>query len=81
MDDEKREAQLADLSTQVQSLSESPYYDYRIEKGYAPVFGEGNPSASILLVGEAPGEKEAISGRPFVGAAGKVLDELLQSIR
>jgi DNA polymerase len=44
------------------------------------VIGEGNPDADILFVGEAPGEKEAESGRPFVGASGKILDELLDSI-
>ena len=79
-ENENKEVQLEELYSQVQNLSESPYYEYRIEKGYTPVFGEGNPGASIMLVGEAPGEQEAKSGRPFVGAAGRVLDELLQSI-
>lgn len=41
------------------------------------VFGEGNPDAQIVLVGEAPGEKETELVRPFVGAAGKNLDEFL----
>jgi uracil-DNA glycosylase len=75
-----RKVNLEELSAQVQNLSASPYYDYRLENGYAPVIGEGNADAAILLVGEAPGEKEAKSGRPFVGAAGRVLDELLESI-
>jgi DNA polymerase len=39
--------------------------------------GEGNPQADILFVGEAPGKKEDELGRPFVGAAGKFLDEML----
>jgi uracil-DNA glycosylase len=77
---EYRQAQLEELSSQVHDLTQSPYYDLRLEKGYKPVFGEGNPSASIIFVGEAPGEQEAKSGLPFVGAAGKVLDELLKSI-
>lgn len=42
--------------------------------------GEGNPDADILLVGEGPGQKEDELGRPFVGAAGKLLEELLQHI-
>lgn len=42
--------------------------------------GEGNPRASIVLVGEGPGVNEDRQGRPFVGAAGKLLDELLSSI-
>jgi DNA polymerase len=39
--------------------------------------GEGNPRASVVFVGEAPGATEDALGRPFVGRAGKLLDELL----
>lgn len=39
--------------------------------------GEGNPTPEIVLVGEAPGEEEDRSGRPFVGRSGKLLDKLL----
>lgn len=42
--------------------------------------GEGNPHADILFVGEGPGQKEDETGRPFVGAAGKFLEEMLASI-
>lgn len=45
-----------------------------------PVVGEGNPKAKIMFVGEAPGFNEDRMGRPFCGAAGRVLDELLESI-
>ena len=41
------------------------------------VFGVGNPEADILFVGEGPGEQEDLQGEPFVGAAGKLLDEML----
>jgi len=41
------------------------------------VFGSGNPSAEIVFIGEAPGKKEDETGVPFVGAAGKFLDEML----
>jgi DNA polymerase len=44
------------------------------------VMGEGNPDAEVVFIGEAPGAKEDELGRPFVGAAGKFLDEMLQSI-
>jgi DNA polymerase len=44
------------------------------------VFGEGKPDAEILFVGEAPGANEDLQGRPFVGAAGKLLTELLAGI-
>lgn len=44
------------------------------------VFGKGNPEAKILFVGEAPGANEDLQGLPFVGAAGKNLDNMLQKI-
>lgn len=44
------------------------------------VFGIGNPHANLLFVGEAPGKNEDLSGKPFVGAAGKLLDYLLSTI-
>lgn len=42
--------------------------------------GEGNPDADIMFVGEGPGQKEDELGRPFVGAAGRLLEELLRHI-
>jgi uracil-DNA glycosylase len=42
--------------------------------------GAGNPDADIVFVGEAPGKNEDLTGQPFVGAAGKILDKLLESI-
>src|SRR5882757_7691100 len=44
------------------------------------VFGDGNPDADVVFIGEAPGKNEDIQGIPFVGAAGKFLDEMLQMI-
>lgn len=44
------------------------------------VFGDGNPQATIMFVGEAPGYHEDRQGKPFVGAAGKLLDQLLGKI-
>lgn len=41
------------------------------------VFGEGNPEAKILVIGEGPGEAEDQQGRPFVGKAGQLLDKIL----
>jgi uracil-DNA glycosylase family protein len=43
------------------------------------VFGEGRPSASLMLVGEQPGDREDVVGRPFVGPAGGVLDRALEA--
>jgi uracil-DNA glycosylase family 4 len=45
-----------------------------------PVPGEGSATAELMFVGEAPGKKEDLEGRPFIGAAGKLLSELLASI-
>jgi DNA polymerase len=47
------------------------------EKRRNVVFGEGNPSAPLVLVGEGPGEQEDQSGRPFVGRSGQLLDRVL----
>lgn len=44
------------------------------------VFGIGNPDADLMFVGEAPGEKEDLEGVPFVGRAGKLLDDILKAI-
>lgn len=44
------------------------------------VFGDGNPDAQIVFIGEAPGKNEDLQGIPFVGAAGTFLNEMLDSI-
>ncbi|MDZ4385475.1 MAG: uracil-DNA glycosylase, partial [Candidatus Moranbacteria bacterium] len=45
------------------------------------VFGSGDPEAEIMFIGEAPGKKEDETGQPFVGAAGKFLNEMLAEIK
>jgi uracil-DNA glycosylase len=45
------------------------------ETGTQVVFGEGPAAAEVMLVGEQPGDKEDLAGRPFVGPAGRVLDD------
>lgn len=42
--------------------------------------GEGNPKAKLVFIGEAPGRNEDLQGRPFVGSAGKLLNQLIKSI-
>jgi len=44
------------------------------------VFGDGPDDAKLMIVGEAPGEDEDLSGRPFVGRAGQLLDRILESV-
>lgn len=61
-------------------FKESPLYEYRIENNYHPVVGEGDYDADIIFIGEAPGETEAKTAKPFCGRSGKVLDVLLRSI-
>lgn len=44
------------------------------------VYGEGDPCARLLIIGEGPGETEDLTGRPFVGRAGQLLDKMLGAI-
>jgi uracil-DNA glycosylase len=57
-------------------LRVSPLYEYRTKNNFLPVLGEGNVDAPVVIIGEAPGKKEALTGKPFCGASGKFLDEL-----
>lgn len=72
-----RDELLKQIRTEVVALKESPLYEYRTSHKYLPVIGEGSHTAKIVFVGEAPGKNEALTGRPFCGSAGKVLDLLL----
>lgn len=72
--------QMKQIRDEVLELKNSPLYQYRTENGFFPVIGEGNHDADIIFIGEAPGRNEAKTGRPFCGAAGKILDDLLASI-
>lgn len=56
-------------------------YDCALKKGAQNlVFADGNPSADLMIVGEAPGAEEDKTGLPFVGASGHLLDKMLASI-
>jgi len=63
------------LATQIRSCVQCPLYATRTKA----VPGEGTPSARVMLIGEAPGREEDQRGQPFVGAAGRFLDEVLAS--
>ncbi|HXK36861.1 MAG TPA: uracil-DNA glycosylase [Candidatus Paceibacterota bacterium] len=78
MSDDRTE-QLRVIRDEVLALTASPLYAERVKNNVHPVIGEGSHHASIMFVGEAPGRNEAATGRPFAGAAGKILDELLTS--
>src|SRR3989344_3875797 len=75
-----RSESLKKIKDEILDLKVSPLYGYRVENKYFPVIGEGSHTASIMFIGEAPGENEAKTGRPFCGRAGKVLDILLESV-
>jgi len=69
--------ELKEINRQVDECRKCPLYKNTTN----PVPGEGNPEAEIMFIGEAPGFNEDQQGRPFVGQAGKLLDELLSSIK
>lgn len=64
------------LRQEVESCTRCSLYKTRTNV----VFGDGNPNAKLMLVGEAPGFYEDKKGLPFVGSAGKLLDTLLREI-
>jgi len=66
---------LENIKTEILNCKKCSLYKERLKT----VFGEGNPKAKIVLTGEAPGASEDKRGLPFCGAAGKILDELLES--
>jgi DNA polymerase len=67
---------LDDIAKNVQACQLCPLF----EQATRGVPGEGNPNADIFFIGEGPGKKEDELGRPFVGAAGKLLEQLLHHI-
>jgi DNA polymerase len=73
--------ELKKIKDEILDLKKSPLYEYRTENKYFPVIGEGSHEAHLMFVGEAPGESEAKTGKPFCGRSGKLLDELLASIK
>jgi len=70
------EALLTAVAAEVSGCTRCPLHVGR----HLTVPGEGNPLTDVLLVGEGPGAREDATGRPFVGPAGQLLDELLRSI-
>ena len=72
----EKQIELAKLRDKVLSCKKCSLYKTRNNV----VFGEGNPNADILFIGEAPGANEDKQGIPFCGAAGKFLNEMLATI-
>lgn len=78
--EDDRKILMRKIRDEIVALKDSPLYEVRVKNNVFPVIGEGSHHAAIMFVGEAPGRNEAATGRPFCGAAGKILDELLASI-
>lgn len=70
---QERREQLVELYREVCACTRCPLHQSRTQA----VFGAGNANADLMFVGEAPGQQEDVQGIPFVGRAGKLLDELL----
>lgn len=68
---------LADIVDDWMCCTRCPLHESR----QSVVFGDGNPEADILIIGEGPGEHEDIQGLPFVGDSGDVLDQFLGAVR
>jgi DNA polymerase len=76
----RKQAALKQVRDDLVGATNSPLYQVRIDNRAFPVVGEGNPDASIVFIGEAPGKNEAETGRPFTGPSGDILNEMLASI-
>lgn len=76
----EKSIKIKQIYDEVTALKQSPLFEYRQENNYLPVIGEGSLNAKIMFIGEAPGKNEALSGRPFCGRAGQILDKVLDSI-
>ena len=73
---ENREDRLEELSRQVSVCTKC---DLSLSRTNT-VFGTGDPNSPLMLVGEGPGENEDATGLPFVGRAGKLLDDILAAV-
>ena len=71
---------LRQIKDEIVGLKEGELCEIRKHNKVFPVIGEGSHEASIIFIGEAPGKNEAATGRPFCGAAGNVLKEMIESI-
>ena len=71
---------LKEIRDEILNFKISPLYAERIKNHAYPVIGEGSHDARIMFIGEAPGKNEAMTGKPFCGKSGKILDELLESV-
>lgn len=75
-EEKERHDALKQILTEVLAIKTSLADERRANKTF-PVIGEGSHFAKLMLIGEAPGKNESLTGKPFCGASGKFLDQLL----
>src|SRR5438105_1451163 len=71
-----KDARLEKLANQIRVCKKCPLHESR----RMAVPGDGNSSARIMIIGEAPGRDEDASGHPFVGSAGRYLNKMLEEV-
>lgn len=72
----QKATRLNELRKRVLECKRCPLYKSRTNL----VFGEGNPNADLMFIGEAPGQEEDLQGRPFVGRAGVLLSRIIKAM-
>ena len=76
MSTREKVAALRELQQEVEACTRCPFLKDRTRS----VFGEGDPDAQLVFVGEAPGREEDLQGRPFVGTAGQLLTKMIEAM-
>ena len=74
-------AQAVDLLSLTEAIAAFDLCPLKFEGARQAVFGRGNPSADVIVIGEGPGADEDVQGLPFVGKAGKLLDKMLAAAK
>ncbi len=80
MEKNQRDELLLQIKNEAVDLKKSPLYKFRVKNKSFPVIGDGSAKSKIMFIGEAPGKNEAATGRPFCGASGRVLTQMLEHI-
>ncbi|USO00420.1 MAG: uracil-DNA glycosylase [Phycisphaeraceae bacterium] len=79
VDDRRSSARAALEALREQYIADAPHQHF-VTDHHSIVFGEGDPCARLMFIGEAPGAEEDRTGRPFVGPAGQLLDKMIAAM-
>lgn len=80
MKESENDRKLKEIKNEVLKCRKCILEEERVKNKYYPVVGQGDHQAKIMFIAEAPGYNESKTGKPFCGAAGLVLDDLLNSV-